>query len=877
MNQFKMEPIWARTASGLLLIALLALGLAPLGCGTNQYERVMIARAKDLKQASAFRKLMPPQQVPGTALWIRLPEQFYDKPLQEGRTLAGGVVDQQRLKPLMLELPGLTATYEAMIPETDAEGDSARKVAWYCYVLQVRYRKGLYYDPGENIRRQFLENEIETDSQWVDVECPTPEGRRIDWKILHATAVQPFYTVQGEGPGKIEQMPGSFDVYLRREGDYVLGLVWRVPDAVRSRIEWPKFAQLTGGCLQLKSGTGGPPAGGPGEQVAGGPGEEPGEPGEEPSGGTVPETPGPGETASTPTPEGPEQPGTTPGQTSGEPGPGTEPGTPGQQPTDSAQLTEESMANLRKIGEAFQEYYRSSGQFPASAPFVDRTRKPLLSWRVAVLPGLGEAELYGQFRLNEPWDSPHNLELAKRMPEAFKTPGGPEGPKTCYLAAVGPGTALSAVQGLRRETLSDGPANTLIVVEADPDRAVVWTQPEDWQYVPAQPNDGLGALRGDCFLGLAADGSVHRVPLSAPADVLRAAFSAQGGEPFEMGNFAGLPATTGPGTTGPSEQPGEAQPGEPTSPATDLLAQAREALQQGREQEGLLLLMADAVVRVNPEVLATLRWFPAGKQPRLALRWALALEMPEMPSGPGTSGAQPMSAEQMAQYWDDKILQPLSEQLQARVTQGRFGQWLAESKNPGGATQAEVERRPGMVILKAPDLEQIRRLAQQEGVDVALIGRIRPRRVPNAPMQSVIQFVLLDIGGDQRLWSSSELNNRRVEAAEQGQIQATPVEDFLAEITQRIDRECVLLDMPPISREAALGRAETLVELAAQRPLPALMELRYYQWKELLKPEEVSGLYQRVLGVQDGARLADGTSEERLEVVQRWLAKPEAP
>ena len=58
----------------------------------------------------------------------------------------------------------------------------------------------------------------------------------------------------------------------------------------------------------------------------------------------------------------------------------------------------------------------SDGQsFPMGA-ICDASGKPLLSWRVAILPGLEQGNLYKQFRLDEPWDSPHNLTLLPLMP-----------------------------------------------------------------------------------------------------------------------------------------------------------------------------------------------------------------------------------------------------------------------------------------------------------------------------------------------------------------------------------------------------------------------------------------------------------------------------
>ena len=42
---------------------------------------------------------------------------------------------------------------------------------------------------------------------------------------------------------------------------------------------------------------------------------------------------------------------------------------------------------------------------------ADKDGKPLLSWRVLILPYVEQNELYKQFHLDEPWDSEHNKPL----------------------------------------------------------------------------------------------------------------------------------------------------------------------------------------------------------------------------------------------------------------------------------------------------------------------------------------------------------------------------------------------------------------------------------------------------------------------------------
>src|SRR5262249_5899033 len=48
------------------------------------------------------------------------------------------------------------------------------------------------------------------------------------------------------------------------------------------------------------------------------------------------------------------------------------------------------------------------GGFPGGAP-QGKEGKALLSWRVTLLPYLEQQNLFNQFHLDEPWDSPHNI------------------------------------------------------------------------------------------------------------------------------------------------------------------------------------------------------------------------------------------------------------------------------------------------------------------------------------------------------------------------------------------------------------------------------------------------------------------------------------
>ncbi len=60
--------------------------------------------------------------------------------------------------------------------------------------------------------------------------------------------------------------------------------------------------------------------------------------------------------------------------------------------------------HLRQLALAMHNYHDVYKQFPAAA-IRDAQGRPLLSWRVALLPFLEESKLYQEFHLDEPWDS----------------------------------------------------------------------------------------------------------------------------------------------------------------------------------------------------------------------------------------------------------------------------------------------------------------------------------------------------------------------------------------------------------------------------------------------------------------------------------------
>lgn len=188
-----------------------------------------------------------------------------------------------------------------------------------------------------------------------------------------------------------------------------------------------------------------------------------------------------------------------------------------------------SQTNLKQIAIALHGFHDDKGHFPPAAIF-GKDGKPLLSWRVAILPYVDQAELFKQFKLDEPWDSEHNKQLIAKIPAIYQAqPGLPAG-KTTYLGVAGQSAMFPpGPKPVRIQDVLDGTSNTIFIVEVDADQAVVWTKPEDYRYDPAKPLDGLGRETGG-FNAAFVDGSVRVISSNIDPKTLAALFTRDGGE-----------------------------------------------------------------------------------------------------------------------------------------------------------------------------------------------------------------------------------------------------------------------------------------------------------------------------------------------------------
>ena len=198
-----------------------------------------------------------------------------------------------------------------------------------------------------------------------------------------------------------------------------------------------------------------------------------------------------------------------------------------------------SMGNLKKIAEALNAYAADYGTYPPSAT-VDSTGKKLHSWRVLILPYLGEDELYNKFDLSVSWDDPRNMQVAYQMPVYYLHPNGNSGGSpflAAYYRIVGPGTLLPNRGPLSPDQITDDPSQTILVIEGSPIvPSGLWTEPIDLDITRMQgrltANPGIepGGQLNDGVAFATADERTHFVPNTIEPITMLSLITANGGE-----------------------------------------------------------------------------------------------------------------------------------------------------------------------------------------------------------------------------------------------------------------------------------------------------------------------------------------------------------
>ena len=191
--------------------------------------------------------------------------------------------------------------------------------------------------------------------------------------------------------------------------------------------------------------------------------------------------------------------------------------------------------NLNQIETAMLCYHDQYGQFPP-AYTVDAAGKPLHSWRTLLLPFIEEGDnpytnLYKEIRLDEPWDSPHNMAVYKDTSiNTYKCPSNPaENPiLTSYVMVTGPNCISDGPNVCGFKDLTKPLCRTAHIVETNV--PIRWYEPKDLKAdeINFKINDptspGIGSGHPGIVQIAFCNGFVKAITQSTSPDELRAMF-----------------------------------------------------------------------------------------------------------------------------------------------------------------------------------------------------------------------------------------------------------------------------------------------------------------------------------------------------------------
>ena len=203
---------------------------------------------------------------------------------------------------------------------------------------------------------------------------------------------------------------------------------------------------------------------------------------------------------------------------------------PGENAQDAVQRMK-CMNNAKTVAFAVLNYANKYRQFPP-AYVCDSAGRPLYSWRVLILPFLEETELYGEFHLDESWDSPHNLTLLEKCPKIFQCPAlefDPAKGETTYAMIVGPNTISNGPKSIEVNDFSKPQESVILIAESN--RRIPWTAPKD---IPVESlrfgliasneetaeTPGVAASHNGSTVVVYADGNAETLPPSISAQSL---------------------------------------------------------------------------------------------------------------------------------------------------------------------------------------------------------------------------------------------------------------------------------------------------------------------------------------------------------------------
>lgn len=196
-----------------------------------------------------------------------------------------------------------------------------------------------------------------------------------------------------------------------------------------------------------------------------------------------------------------------------------------------------SKNNLKQLAIAMHNYENIFRKLPTAGMVVDKSTKmpavphDVYSWRVKLLPYIEQDNLYKLIPMFTPL-APIPESVANTTVKTYMNPLQTKPTnQTCYRVFVGNGALFDRQNPVGLTNISDGTANTIMIVEAA--EPTSWSSPVDFDFDPNKPLPKLGIFP-DGFHAAMADGSIRWIPAKTDEKTIKAMITRAGGEVVQV-------------------------------------------------------------------------------------------------------------------------------------------------------------------------------------------------------------------------------------------------------------------------------------------------------------------------------------------------------
>ncbi len=280
-----------------------------------------------------------------------------------------------------------------------------------------------------------------------------------------------------------------------------------------------------------------------------------------------------------------------------------------------------------------------------------------------------------------------------------------------------------------------------------------------------------------------------------------------------------------------------------------------------REQVKVLRQSYLALLSGDPKVLLEqIRWAPAAKRPTLGLRWGVNLAVPQMAKAGHPQPPKAADSEQAIIQAIGPAGTKLLAGLDQRIARGDFG---GESGSVNGAARQ-------VTVLPGEDRGEVLAAARERDVDVVILLKLEFQAAHHrkkkgaasaaggpASMSATLSARIVDVASGTPGWSSDSLSNKNNATVEKDAI------EWADDSFRQID-EFRLQSVPDDLDEKQVDkRMDELEKKKLAKPLPALLEVRYYQVKGLITVERANAFFTQILGEQGNLLTSDDAKERK--------------